>query len=269
MTDERVDRGTKPRRIGVAQRRERPAAALDVEHRLAAEQHDERTGDTRGPRTGALRPRKRCAVRLRRIGGGEHERVGVLGTLAQIAQPLDRAAERELRAAETLDEVAAPAQPERLERTQLCVHRAVAAGNPLGADAVARDDPLPFEQELGERTAIGRTAEEALGARPASARSRSGPGRGGGRSGAVDAPASATPNRREARSGVHASFVTSPDHTRSQSAGSASASSRPVSREQLVPEERAAERLAQRVVLGDSGAGAAGTRPSAAASSRK
>ena len=41
---------------------------------LAAEQDDVRPGDPRRPRPRALRPRKRGAVGLRRIGGGEHER---------------------------------------------------------------------------------------------------------------------------------------------------------------------------------------------------
>jgi hypothetical protein len=102
-------------------------------------------------------------VRLRRVGRCEHECVGILGPLAQIAQPLDRATERELRTAEALDEVAAPAQAERLERPQLRVHCAVAAGNPLGTDSVARHDSLPFEQELGEGTAIGRVDEQSRG----------------------------------------------------------------------------------------------------------
>ena len=113
-----------------------------------------RAGDARRARAGALRPRQRGAVGLRRVGGGEHERVGVVPALAQLAQPLDRAAERELRAAEPLDEVAAPAEAERLERAQLGVDRAVAAGDALGADAVAGDDPLPLEQQLGERAPV-------------------------------------------------------------------------------------------------------------------
>ena len=43
---------------------------------LAAEQDDVRAGDARGARAGPLRPRQRRAVRLRRVGGGEHERLG-------------------------------------------------------------------------------------------------------------------------------------------------------------------------------------------------
>ena len=75
----------------------------------------------RGARACALRPRQRAAVGLRRVGRSEHERVAVLLPVAELAQPLDGAAERELRTAEALDEVAAPAEPERLERAQLRV----------------------------------------------------------------------------------------------------------------------------------------------------
>src|SRR5439155_14848748 len=114
--------------------------------------------------------RQRGAVGLRRIGGREHERLGLLPALAQLADALDRAAERELRAAEPLDEVAAATEPEGLERPKLGVDGPVAAGDALGAHAVARDDAVPLEQQLGERTPIGRTREEAVGARPAAGR---------------------------------------------------------------------------------------------------
>src|SRR5438067_599057 len=125
-------------------------------------------GRARGARRAyprATRPRQRRAVRLRGVGGREH--LHLVGPFAQLAEPLDRAAERELRAAETLDEVAAPAEPERLERAQLRVHRAVAARDALGADAVTGDDALPLEQQLRERAPVGRAREQPLGARPA------------------------------------------------------------------------------------------------------
>ena len=147
-----------PLRIGIPERHDRLAAALDEERRLA------RRGGRRGRRRRAPRARparfghgQHRAVRLRRVGGGQDERLLLL-VLArpELAQPLDRAAERELRAAEPLDEVAAAAEPERLERLQLAVDGAVAAGDSLAADAVAGDDPLPLEQELGEGAAVGR-----------------------------------------------------------------------------------------------------------------
>ena len=62
--------------------------------------------------------------------------------------------ERELRAAEPLDEVAAAAGADGLERRQLPVDGAVPARDPLGADAVTRHDPLPLEQELRERAPV-------------------------------------------------------------------------------------------------------------------
>src|SRR5205823_6899127 len=76
----------------------------------------------------------------------------------------------ELRAAEPLDEVAAAAQAECLERAQLTVDGAVAARDALGAHAVAGDDPLPFEQELRERAPVGLSFEQPVGERPAALR---------------------------------------------------------------------------------------------------
>src|SRR5262249_4030609 len=87
---------------------------------------------------------------------------------AQLAQSLDRAAERELRATEPFDEVAAPAQAKCLERPQFRVDRAVAAGDPLGADRITCDGAVPLEQQLGERARVGpRTGAESIGERPA------------------------------------------------------------------------------------------------------
>ena len=122
------------------------------------------------------RPRNRGAVGLGRVRRREHERLWLLSLARfQLAEPLDGSRERELRAAEPLDEVAAPADAERLQRPQLAVDRSVAAGNPLAADAVARDDPLPLEQELGERAPVGLAGEQSGRDRPA-ALGRSGPG---------------------------------------------------------------------------------------------
>ena len=157
-----------PLLLGLAQRNERTAAALDVERRLAAEQDDVRARDSRGPRAGPLRPRQRGAVGLRRVGRREHERLLGLAVLRlQLPQPLDRAAEGELRAAEPLDEVAAAAEAERLERLQLAVDRAVAARDALGADSVADDDALALEHQLGKRAPVGAAGEETACERPA------------------------------------------------------------------------------------------------------
>src|SRR5205814_5779039 len=91
-----------------------------------------------GARPGALGPRQDGAVRLSRIRGGEHERLRLVALARpQLAQALHGSAERELRTAEPLYEVAPPAGAERLERSQLAVDGGVAAGDPLGADGVA------------------------------------------------------------------------------------------------------------------------------------
>src|SRR5207248_1600746 len=66
-------------------------------------------------------------------------------------------------------------EAERLERLQLAVHGAVTARDAFGADAVAGDDPVPLQQQLGERASIRamsgvrpRTGpEETLRSRPA------------------------------------------------------------------------------------------------------
>ena len=60
----------------VAVREQRPAAALDVEHEAAVDQHDRRAGLAPGPMPGvdgaALGPGQRRAVRVGRIGRREH-----------------------------------------------------------------------------------------------------------------------------------------------------------------------------------------------------
>ena len=155
MLDQGGEGGPEPALFRVAKRDERAAAALDEERGLTAEQDDFRTRDPGGPRPRPFRPRQRRAVRLCGIGGGEHEHVGLVALArTQFAEPLDRAAEGELGAPEALDEVAAPAEAERLERFQLAIDGAVAAGNSLGPDAVARDDALPLEQQLRQRPPV-------------------------------------------------------------------------------------------------------------------
>src|SRR5262249_46695163 len=104
-------------------------AALASRHRPSAARDAVRAGDAGGAPPRPPRPRQRRTVRLRGIGGGEHERLCVLVALAVLAQALDAAAERELGASKPLDEVAATAEPERLERAQLGIDGAVAAGD--------------------------------------------------------------------------------------------------------------------------------------------
>src|SRR5204863_464716 len=128
---------------------------LDEEHRLAAREHHVRAGLPRRAALG-LRPLERGAVGLRGIRGGEHER-RCLVVVALRAQPLHGARERELRAAEPFDEVAAACGADRLQRRQLVVQRGEAAGNALGEHLFARDDAVALEQQLGlGAAALGR-----------------------------------------------------------------------------------------------------------------
>ena len=267
--------GPQPLLVRLAQRHERPAAALDEERRLAAEQDDVRARDARGA---ARRPASATAARRRTAAPGRRPRARAAPASSpslrpQLAQPLDRAAERELRAAEPLDEVAAPAEAERLERLQLAVDRAVAAGDALGADAVARDDPLPLEQQLGERAAVGRgPAKSRAGERPAALRRGDLARARGARSGAARRSARAA--RRSggrARSGVQASFVTSPAQTSSQSAGSATSASSPVAARRSSQNSalRAERARGSRRAPRPRAVGAAAGGPSTGASSRK
>ena len=155
VLDERSQGRPQPLLVRLTQRDDRAAAALHEQRGLAAEEDDLGSRDSGSSPSRRLRPGKRSAVGLRRVGRCDHEGLVLLALLrAELPKPLDRAAERELRPAEPLDEVAPPAEPERLERLQLPVDGAVAARNTLGADAVPRDDALPLEQELGERPPI-------------------------------------------------------------------------------------------------------------------
>src|SRR5436190_2726423 len=157
--------------LRLAQRDERPAAALDEQRRFAAEEDDVGACDPRRASSGALRPGESGAVGLSRVGGGEHQRLLFLAVLGlELSQPLHGPAKRELGAAEPFDEVPAAAEPERLERPELAVDGAVTARDPFAADAVARDDALALEQELGERAPVGAAREQAAGQRPAALR---------------------------------------------------------------------------------------------------
>src|SRR5204863_8479026 len=109
------------------------------------------------------------AVGLRGIRRREHLRFRLLAVLRpELPEALNRPAERELRAAEALDEVAAPTEAERLERLELSVDGAVPALDALAADAVPGHDPLSLEEQLCESAAVGLADEQPLGARPAS-----------------------------------------------------------------------------------------------------
>ena len=204
------------------------------------------------------------------IGRGEHERLGLLAVLrSQLAQPLDCPAERELRAAQAFDEVAAPAEAERLERLQLAVDRAVAARDPLAAHPVARDDALALEQQLRERAPVGLAREQPRRLRPAAL------GRGHLAGAAAGEAARARPLRlgletttcAERRPGIVCDLAR-PDEIPQR--GQRLLGFEPGVEQQVVPEERTtAERSTQPLVDLLSGRSAAGGGPSAGASSRK
>src|SRR5437763_9248554 len=138
-----------PAFVRVAERDQRAPPALDEQGGLAAQPDDPGAGDAGGSRPRSLRPRQGGPVGLCRVGSRENEHVRLVAfARSELAQPFDCTAECELRAAEALDEVAAPAEAERLERLQLTVDGAEPAGDPFGADAVAGDDALALEQKL-------------------------------------------------------------------------------------------------------------------------
>ena len=147
-----------------------PAAATPRRARAAARASCRRARRRAPPRLRAARPGRRrrarparrrasaTAARRRTAAPDRRRRARAARDrprAAQLAQALDRARQRELGAAEPLDEVAAPAGADRLEILQLRVDGAVAARDPLAAHAVARDDALPLEQQLRERTPVG------------------------------------------------------------------------------------------------------------------
>ena len=159
----------KPFWIGLSKRNERATAAFHEEHGLATEKNHPRSGDSRGTRPGAPRPRNRRAIRLRGIGCGKHECLALLVSEARrpkLAQALDGSGQGKLRSPEAFDEVSAPAHTQRLERSQFRVHGSVSPSDALAANAVARHDSLPLEQELGKRTPIRLAGEERCRQRP-------------------------------------------------------------------------------------------------------
>src|SRR5207244_8714021 len=107
VLDERGQRRAQPSIVRLAQRDERATAPFDEERGFTSEQDNVRAGNARSAGAGTLRPRHRCAVRLRRIRGRENQRLGLLAVLAaQLTQALDCARQRELPAAETFHELA-------------------------------------------------------------------------------------------------------------------------------------------------------------------
>src|SRR4029077_6161161 len=116
-----------------------------------------------------LRPGERGAVGVGRVGGGEDE-VGAVA-FGRGARALARAGGGELGPAEPLDEVAAAGGAEQLEIAELPVEGGEAAGDALGEDRLAGDDPVALQHQLGGGAELGAGAggvgEERRGQRPA------------------------------------------------------------------------------------------------------
>src|SRR4051794_12716841 len=296
---ERLQRGA---RIP-GQREQASPAPLDVEGRLGAREHDVGAGHPLGTAVVvALRPRQRRPVRLGRVGGGEHQRRRLLELdPAGGPQPLHRAGQRELGAAEPLDEVAPPRDAERLQRAQRVVQGREAAGDPLGQHLLAGHDAVPLEQELGERTAalagVGGRLEQRRSQRPAALDLRRGAGAAGGGApgrgaGAVPAGAGRGRGRRAPggpgagggpprpdaspqrplppRGGARASLGPPPAQTRPHSASCSGAGSGGTSLSRSVKKHAPAESRV-RMASGSGASGGSGRlgAPSSGASSRK
>ena len=242
------------------ERQQSAPASLDVRDALAVDEHDVRArGARRSAAAHRLGPAERGAVRLGRIGGGEHADAPgfVGGGILVRPEPVDGSRQRELGGTEPGDEPAAARPAGLFERAQHGVHARESAGGAFGAHGLARHDAVTVEQlerdGVGDLGGCGRGVEQRRDERPASrARGRSEAGeptgmRAGATSFAFDA-------RRGTRSGPKVSLVISPAHTRSHNAVRSTASSAVPSPERrgrdVGPERRAGpgELLADGVV---------------------
>jgi hypothetical protein len=107
---------------------------------------------------GRLRPGDRDAVGVGGVGGGKHDRVGVVfqAGLAPRPQPVHCPRQRALRPAEPLDEVAATGAAGLLHLLQHGVEAGEASGDLFAGDGITREHAVPVEQLGGERgTTIG------------------------------------------------------------------------------------------------------------------
>ena len=152
-----------------------------------------------------FRPGQRGTVGVGRIGRRE-DQVGAVG-FGQRAQALDRAGQRELGAAEALDEVAAASGAEQLEVAELRVEGGEAAGDALGEDRLTGDDAVALQHQLGLGAQAGtggrgrwrRAARSGTSVPGRRRRRSSGGGRSGGRwrSDGGDRAQARRPQRRE------------------------------------------------------------------------
>jgi hypothetical protein len=164
--------------IGVVGPREQgAAAAFDVEHELAVDEHDESACLTAGSMAAGLVsvwPRQRRAVRVRRIGRREDQgrhRLPPSGSVCERAEPVDGPDRCELSGTEAGHEISAPGPPTVLERRQHAVGGREATGQSLGDDGTPGDDSMPVEQPLrGRMCPPGRIGVASRQQRPSAGR---------------------------------------------------------------------------------------------------
>src|ERR671935_88926 len=182
--------------VGLGEGEERSGPAFQERGELAAGEDRVGPGGARGA-TRAARPGQGRAVRLRRIARRDGDGfVRSLGRrLAELAEPVDRAGEGELRGAEPLDEVPAPSGAGLLHRAQHRVDARVPARDTLGEHRLARHHAVALE-EL-ERAGVGDLGRARGGLAPPAG----GGGTGGGGVGGGGARPGALPARRGGRAG--------------------------------------------------------------------
>ena len=132
----------------------------------------------------ALRPVERRAVRVGRIGRGEHHHVrlggprrppGDVGGVRQSTQPVDDRGRRKLRRAEPLDDIAAHRFAGFFEPGEHLVGQREPAKHVLGDDAAAGNHAVAVQPRLAVReAAVGRIGRGRNGKRPAPAHIRRG-----------------------------------------------------------------------------------------------
>ena len=127
--DQRRERRLHRRVVGRDERQQRAAAALQEQHRPAVDQHDVRR--RRCARRGRGRARATASAAPYGLAGSAAASTSVSGSCGSGSRRSrsrsSGARHGELRAAEALDEVAAPRGADRLQRAELAVDRAVAA----------------------------------------------------------------------------------------------------------------------------------------------